>query len=699
MSRTPQYTIHHVPFLRLLLPLVAGIVWQHFAPSTLLPYVWCAIALACGTAVWLLRSKKAQRAYNVAFTGATTAIMIAIGALSCSINTTQEQLPALQDNTLAIARIEEHPTEQPYNYRMQATIVAWDDAGKKREAHTRVMLSMEKSYTAGQLQPGDLIIFTPALETFAHSRLPYAFDYAQYMANKGVQYRQYLRNDDWYRTSYRSGFSLRDYAANIQLRCVDNLYKSGINTTHAHILAAILWGYKGNIPDTMRDYFSTAGLSHILAVSGLHTGIIIFLLWLILYPLQYIGCNKSRHIITIVLLWAYAFITGLSPSVIRACIMATFIAVAVLINRRNTSLNALCGSAFVVLLINPLQLFDVGFQLSYAAVTGILLLAPYLDLSQQLNIKHAAVQYICGALAVTLAAQLGTTLLAAYYFNYIPTLSLLSNLLITPLLPLLVIAALATQLFTALHIQHEALTTLTDTLTHTLLRGADSIAALPRASIEGVSVSPLILLLYTIALAALWYTLSRKNLKSLIVILGAILAIQVYTLYETTRPSQPLVILPAQRGSSNIQLADAQHNCYILTTDTTAGLPPIGEEWRIHEHLDTRRVAPGDTIVTPHIYIAPPFIQYYGHRLLWVDDNIWRYCQNTQPIAIDYVIITEKYRGKISHLSTLFTTQNIVLTTAIHPEKAQQLQAECNERDLNCIMIEEHTTLHLTPKQ
>lgn len=698
MRTTPQYTIHHLPFLRLLLPLVAGIVWHYYAPHTV-PFAVCGgVAVVAAIVAWSTRRKAMRKMHKAAFITATTAAMTAIGAGVCTLHTAQPPQPLMHDNTLAIARIEERPLEQEHSYRIQATVIAWDDDSAKRSAHIPLLLNIEKSYTASQLTCGDIIIFRPSLRRIEGNPIPHAFDYSRYMGQQGILYRQYLPEGEWQRTSFHTPHTLHSRAMQLQTRCIDNLYESGITEDNAHLLSALLWGYKANIPQEMRDCFSAAGLSHILAVSGLHTGIILFILWLILFPLRYTRIGKVRHIITLALLWVYAFVAGLSPSIIRACIMATFVGVAALIGRRNTSLNALCGSAFIVLLIEPMQLFDIGFQLSYTAVGGIILLSPYLDLSRHYDIRHRAVQYACGVVAVAIAAQLSTLMMTAYYFNYIPTQGLLANIIITPLLPILVLTALLLQLFTALQLPHTWLTTLTDRLTGTLTQGADTIASLPGATLDAISISLPLLLLYIIAIVVVWYSLSRKTLRTLPVLLCCIVVMQLITLSDNTRASQPLLLIPLQQGHTTLQLTDAQHHCYILTTDTTRTMPRHGEEWRIKEHLDTHIVAPHDTIESPHIYIASPFISYYGNSILWVDSDTWRYCHSDTTLAIDYLIITEQYRGKISHLVESFAPQHIILSGAIFPEKRDQLQEECQEREIACTTIEQHTILNLAER-
>lgn len=685
MRNNTRYTIHHVPFLRLLLPLVAGIVCYSIYDNSITIVICGCTALIAGTAAWMTRLDGSSVIHRNLFSVFVFATMMCAGMITYNYHIPRYTIPATDSQTIAIARIEECPTERKYTYNLRATIIALNDSSQNTSTcHIPILLNIHKSYTASALQGGDLILFTPSLQRIESSVIPHTFDYARYMARQGILYRQYLPDDTWQLCSYTLTPSIKQYAQRTQQACIALLRQCNLSEENTALLSALLWGYKGDIPDSMRDYFSASGLSHILAVSGLHTGIIAFLIWLFLYPLRYTELRRLIPLFTMLVLWIYAFITGLSPSVVRACIMASFIAMAALLNRQNTSLNALFGSAVIVLLFSPMQLYDVGFQLSYVAVAGIILLSPYFDIGNYTSIRHPSLQFISGILSVSLAAQLSTTLLAAYYFHYIPLWGIVSNILLVPLLPLLMSLALLLQALFSLGITPSALKAIVEGLSDILINGASAIASLPIGTLEQVWIPLPTLLLYGIIIGAVWYGLSRKKLGTIVVVLAAMVIILAINIYQTLQPGDSKIILSDEQDCATIQLSDDLHHCYIITTDNSGGLPRSGNEWRIKERFDTHFITQGDTISTTNIYIALPFIQYYGSRLVWVDDNIWRYCHTTCPIDIDYAIITEKYNGKISHLTATLNIKNIVLASSLYPSKATRLQEECTNMGITC---------------
>lgn len=687
MPHIALLTFNHIPFLRLLLPLATGIVIQYIYNSIATIVVCGILLIVCGILTLLHSKNRLSSVYRRCFFLLTCSTMAIAGMISYNIATTINTLPTIAPDSIAIARVDGLPTEREHSYQTHCTIIAINDSTTSRPADIPILLNIEKSHTARSLQGGELILFHPDLQPIEGSAIPHAFDYARHMALQGTYYRQYLRDDEWQHTSHIDASSWQHRALRLQSSCINNLYQSSLTHEQASFLSALLWGYKANIPESTRQIFSVAGLSHILAVSGLHTGIIAFILWLLLYPLRWLSFNHLREIIALLLLWGYAFVTGLSPSVVRACTMATFIGVAHIMHRRNTSLNALCGSAVIVLLAAPAQLFDIGFQLSYTAVAGILLLSPYLDIARLYDVRNNMVRYVSGSIAVTLAAQLATTPLAAHYFHIIPIWGLISNIFLLPLLPLLILSALVMQLCVAIDIECKLMTMFTQELTNILLNGAQSIASLPIAHISNIAITPPMLVFYSFILIAIWYALSRRSLRPLTIIAISVIAMQAISLYYSLQPSTPMAIVPAERSSSNIQLSNASHNCIIITTDTMQHLPRNGEEWRIMERLSPRIVTHNDTIAIDNIYTALPFIQYYYKRMLWVDDNSWRYCSSDSCMSIDYAFITEQYTGHIAPLLNTFDIDSIILSATIFKDRGTQLQNECQQLAIGCYNI------------
>lgn len=202
------------------------------------------------------------------------------------------------------------------------------------------------------------------------------------------------------------------------------------------MIKALLFGQRQEISDELYDNYKAAGVVHILAVSGLHVGILMLIFELLFNPLKFLSFGKPlKTFSVVVLLWCFAVLTGLSPSVTRAVLMFSLFSIARGIQRPSNSLNTLCLSAFILLVIDSKLLWNIGFQLSYAAVAAIIIIKPQLD--KWIVFKNKLLNYFLELFKVSVAAQLGVFPLSIYYFHQFPSLFFLANLAVIPCLVLL----------------------------------------------------------------------------------------------------------------------------------------------------------------------------------------------------------------------------------------------------------------------
>lgn len=214
--------------------------------------------------------------------------------------------------------------------------------------------------------------------------------------------------------------------------------RSGLNHRTTAFVIALLLGDRDWLDPEARETFSASGLAHIMSLSGLHIGILATVLLALLYPLNLTGRHRLRLGLTVVLLWAYALLTGMGTSTVRACIMATAALCAIMMERRRQPLNFLFLATSVILLCDPAALWSPGLQLSFCSVAGILVF------SRQLNPfvfdDHPRCHKAYAPLAVTMAATLATWPLVLHHFDSFPTLLLPANLLVLPFMPAYVMA-------------------------------------------------------------------------------------------------------------------------------------------------------------------------------------------------------------------------------------------------------------------
>ena len=293
------------------------------------------------------------------------------------------------------------------------------------------------------LSYGDRIVARCLLRSPPGERNPGEFDYRKYLASQNIHaVASVATSGQALILSRGEGALLLKYLVYPARRCIIDFIDSSLTGQQAALLKALLVGARGDIDNDLRNDFADVGVIHVLAVSGLHVGFI--LIGLIgLFGFLHIA-NPWRTILVILGLLFYAWITGLSPSVVRATIMAIVYVMGLLLQRRADVLNSLAVAAMIILFIQPLDLFQPGFQLSFAAVAGIVLLyRRLLIIFQPLFIvwreKGMALLYsILALFFVSLAAQLATLPLTVYYFGRLPLVSLTANLIVVPMIGLIV---------------------------------------------------------------------------------------------------------------------------------------------------------------------------------------------------------------------------------------------------------------------
>lgn len=227
--------------------------------------------------------------------------------------------------------------------------------------------------------------------------------------------------------------SPRYFFIGLRERIETTVERSHLNKSTTDFINAILMGDKNGLDEKTRLTFANGGMAHMLALSGLHIGILAGFLLFLMWPIKLTGHYKWGYSLAIILLWLYVAVTGMAYSSVRACIMTTFAFIGIIAERKNLAGNALCSACLLILLFDPFALFDAGFQLSVVCVCALIAYASRLNPIG--HRQHPVLYFICGALISTMVATAASWVLTSYYFSQIPLMFLPSNLLLLPLLP------------------------------------------------------------------------------------------------------------------------------------------------------------------------------------------------------------------------------------------------------------------------
>lgn len=307
---------------------------------------------------------------------------------------------------------------------------------KKNDGYTsitgKVRLSSILEDKSHKYHYGDVIKFSGMLKLPQGRRNPNGFDYRAYLLQKGISTTMFSREIEIIGKSRTNPFIAAAFYLRERLIA---FYEKYLPLNLSSLMVGVTLGIKDNIPGEIMKAVKNSGVAHALAVSGLHTGVIYAALELIFYRLGV--SRKLSFVIESIVIVFYSFMAGLSSSVVRAAIMIMVFMLSKVVGRENDSLNSLCFSAVILLLINPLTLFSVSFQLSYAAVIGIILF--YAPLKRLLEPLH---KYFTESIAVMVSAQLVVGPVLAYHFYNISLVGFITNLLVVPLVSLILISGL-----------------------------------------------------------------------------------------------------------------------------------------------------------------------------------------------------------------------------------------------------------------
>ena len=269
------------------------------------------------------------------------------------------------------------------------------------------------------------------------------------------------------------------------------------------LIAAMVLGDKSALTPELRSRFNTTGAAHVLALSGLHLSIIYLLLTRLTLARRRTWLSQGLIILAV---WAYALLTGLPTSLIRAATMITVYALFSLRGGRRAPLNVLCFTAIVMLLVDSSALFDIGFQLSFMSMLAILLFVPLMEnrVSARWRMEHRIVSWLLTLAMISVAAQIGTAPLIAYYFGRLSPRFLVTNLVVVPLVTLILYSALAAFFF-------PPIATIAVGIAHLMNEALDAISTWPLASIEGLHPSVLQVAMCYVVVAAVYVLLTYSR--------------------------------------------------------------------------------------------------------------------------------------------------------------------------------------------
>ncbi|MFK8037766.1 MAG: ComEC/Rec2 family competence protein [Crocinitomicaceae bacterium] len=410
----------------ILLATIIGVITSFYIPFLLKTSTSFTIVLICSAALVLLAIGKHTNRFIFSFVLTINFSVLAMINASFHFNLHNPLHFSQQTSQLLLVSIEEPPIEKKNSYKVVVKTIQ----NERFNTIGKGIIYLSKSNQSKSLEFGDILQINNRFKPITANLNPFEFDYKRYLKIHNIHHQCYLNDNEWHPIS-KGKNGLKKFTLRIRANLDKWITKSSLSTKNQKLAKALLLGEKEFLDKDTLKSFSSAGAMHVLAVSGLHVGIIMFVLQFFLKPIRRIRNGAILYTLLVLSgVWMYALITGLSPSVTRAAIMFSFIIIGARLQRQNTIYQSILVSAFIILLIDPFSLFKVGFQLSYLAVLGIVYIQP--KLYKSIYTKNKLIDYLWQITSVSIAAQLATFPLGLYYFHQFPNLFLISNIIVIP---------------------------------------------------------------------------------------------------------------------------------------------------------------------------------------------------------------------------------------------------------------------------
>jgi len=430
--------LQQMPFVRLLIPLVFGIiVGDSYALNPSLCYILLTFTVIINYFIYrFIKSYRFEPSHGIIHT--FLCFLIGLCLISADKQSKLHNHFSAQKTDWLLVQTETKPKALNKRISFETLVIAGQTNNDLLiPLKGKLQLNLPLDSLSKKLKLGDQILIKSNFQEISFPKNPGEFNYKSFMARKGVFHQQFMFHPEWKFYTSTPSFSLQTKVDQWQ-SAISTILGIYLNSeAEIGISEALLFGLDDNIPDELIQAYSRTGTLHVLAVSGMHVGLIFIILGAIFKPIKRKKWGRLLEPYFLLIgIWAYALLCGMSPSILRAAIMFSFMVVGKIIHRSGNPFNSLAASCFFLLCWQPQMLWHAGFQLSYTAVLGIICF--YSPLYQAVYIGNKFLNEIYKVIAVSVAAQLLTFPISLFYFHQFPNYFLIANLLLIPLTTLLI---------------------------------------------------------------------------------------------------------------------------------------------------------------------------------------------------------------------------------------------------------------------
>lgn len=674
--------LQRTPFFRLLLGLVGGILSYPLIPIDQFTLYLLILTSFVVLLIGLLSIKSGRLGFRLrwVFGAGVLALFFAFGQLLSGVSETKSVFYPLNEKKLFYAELTSSPVEKPKSYRAEVDLKYYLHENTWKAASGKAVVYFQKSANARNCLIGDKLLLYAQFKLPPRAENPGGFDYKTYLKRNGIGATAYIASDDWKNVGSDTAFSIRRLASQLRLQLLETYRYYQFEGQEFAVLSALTVGYTDELSPDLRASYSASGAMHILSVSGLHVGVIYIVLGFMLGFLRKTKFQLVLKTIFIVLfLWGYAFLTGLSPSVVRASLMFSLVAIGTALERKSQIYNTVFMSAFVMLLINPNYIYNVGFQLSYAAVISIV--AFQKPIAGLMPTRNKALVWLRDLFSVSLAAQIGTLPFTLFYFQQFPNYFLLTNLIAIPLSGFIIYASIALLSLSAFPSVAVWIAWLLQKMLFGLNYAITTIFNLPfSTSVVALDFTQSLLLVLCVMLIT-WYFYSKKFQVLLFSLLSIwlIAIISLKTLIQT-KDTQQMIVYAASSGM-HISFLDKGKN-YFYSTDSV----------ELHKialaNLHLQGIHSSENVEYQPWFLKN-YTQFYGSRIAILKPEHWKMKTLAKPLQVDILIIGNKIKPKIKSVLENIKPILIVVDKSISLWYTESIREACSQNRIKFYSVAE----------
>jgi len=689
-------TWNRFPFVRLIIPLIAGIIAALCYPYATVPLLLAPVVFIIYILLELVFRRKIHYGYRWIYGLLVNFILIVVGYQLTLINTPlfdKDNIVHQENIDQLIVRVVDPVSERPNSYKLLGRVVSIIDSSGIRPASGKVLLYFEKEERVKNIAYGDELLIASKIAAVDPPGNPGEFDYRRYLSNKGIYNRGFVSQDNWKITGEGYGNPVKALGIKLRNKFLKILEENKISGKEYAVVSAILLGYDDHLDPDQRRQFAGAGAMHILCVSGLHVGIIYVILNSLLAFLNRKRWTRFLKVfLLLILIWFYAAVTGFSPSVLRASTMFSFIIAGRTMRRKANIFNMIAASAFFLLVYDPYILTEVGFQLSYLAVTGIVLL--YKPIYNLYISDHFLLRKIWQITAVSIAATLFTFPLTVFYFKQFPVLFLITNLVAIPASMLIIYLGLAVLLTSFVPVFSNLVAWLLVWVIKLLNFSVRFIEGLSFSTWRGMHISQfefMMLVILIISLTVIFYA-RRKGFLFLLIFssFGIVISLSIRNYQHAV---QNKIAIYNVRKSTAIDFVEGKKGFFLADSSL------VKDPSKIDYHISGYRaglglkqptlVSPSDTLIETSTFLKDhEIIQFGGKRLVLLGPGK-KYVPGEKPFDVDLVIFTHDPKIRMADLIRIFRAKQVIFDASNQWYNIEKWKSDCDALKINYYDVSE----------